>query len=152
MRIGIERITMYNPQTVSDLITSITTLTSATNKLFGAFEILGDFLGLTDHDPDEVITSNSAYQGYTRSYRATMNAFSIFGTAGYFATMPKSMGGGGARALDKSTQYYANLALWRLLYKKPREEQTVSKKQYRDPSLATDDVAGSDLASDDIIE
>lgn len=152
MRIGIERITMYNPQTVSDLITSITTLTSATNKLFGAFEILGDFLGLTDHDPDETITSNSAYQGYTRSYRATMNAFSIFGTAGYFATMPKSMGGGGAKALDKSTQWYANTAPWRLLYKKPREEQSGTSKQYRDPSLATDDVAGSDLASDDIIE
>ena len=152
MRIGIERITMYNPQTVSDLITSITTLTSATNKLFGAFEILGDFLGLTDHDPDETITSNSAYQGYTRSYRATMNMFSIFGTAGYFATMPKSMGGGGAKALDKSTQWYANTAPWRLLYKKPREEQSNTSKQYRDPSLATDDLAGSDLAIDDIIE
>lgn len=152
MRIGIERITMYNPQTVSDLITSITTLTSATNKLFGAFEILGDFLGLTDHDPDETITSNSAYQGYTRSYRATMNMFSIFGTAGYFATMPKSMGGGGAKALDKSTQWYANTAPWRLLYKKPREEQSNTSKQYRDPSLATDDLVGSDLATDDIIE
>ena len=152
MRIGIERITMYNPQTVSDLITSITTLTSATNKLFGAFEILGDFLGLTDHDPDETITSNSAYQGYTRSYRATMNMFSIFGTAGYFATMPKSMGGGGAKALDKSTQWYANTAPWRLLYKKPREEQSGTSKQYRDPSLANDDLAGSDLATDDIIE
>ena len=117
MRIGIERVTMYNPQTVSDLITSITTLTSATSKLFGAFDVLGDFLGLTDHDPNEIITSNSAYNGYTRSYRATMNALSIFGTAGWFATMPKSLGGGGARALDKSAGWYAKTAPWRLLYK-----------------------------------
>lgn len=117
MRIGIERVTMYNPQTVSDLITSITTLTSATSKLFGALDVLGDFLGLTDHDPNEIITSNSAYHGYTRSYRATMNALSIFGTAGWFATMPKSLGGGGARALDKSAGWYAKTAPWRLLYK-----------------------------------
>lgn len=117
MRIGIERVTMYNPQTVSDLITSITTLTSATSKLFGALDVLGDFLGLTDHDPNEIITSNSAYHGHTRSYRATMNALSIFGTAGWFATMPKSLGGGGARALDKSAGWYAKTAPWRLLYK-----------------------------------
>lgn len=62
------------------------------------------------------------------------------------------MGGGGAKALDKSTQWYANTAPWRLLYKKPRKEQSNTSKQYRDPSLATDDLAGSDLATDDIIE
>ena len=152
MRIGIERVTMYNPQTVSDLITSITTLTSATSKLFGALDVLGDFLGLTDHDPNEIITSNSAYYGYTRSYRATMNALSIFGTAGWFATMPKSLGGGGARALDKSAGWYAKTAPWRLLYKNQDAGYTPVAKDYKDPSLATDDVADSDLATDDVIE
>lgn len=152
MRIGIERVTMYNPQTVSDLITSITTLTSATSKLFGALDVLGDFLGLTDHDPNEIITSNSAYNGYTRSYRATMNALSIFGTAGWFATMPKSLGGGGARALDKSAGWYAKTAPWRLLYKNQDAGYTPVAKDYKDPSLATDDVADSDLATDDVIE
>lgn len=117
MRSGIERITMYNPQTVSDLVTSITTLTSASSKILGSLEVLGDFLGVTDHDPDEIIKSDSAYKGYKRSYRATMNAMSIFGTAGWFATMPKSLGGGGAKALDKSTSWYAKTAPWRLLYK-----------------------------------
>lgn len=152
MRIGIERVTMYNPQTVSDLITSITTLTSATSKLFGAFDVLGDFLGLTDHDPNEIITSNSAYNGYTRSYRATMNALSIFGTAGWFATMPKSLGGGGARALDKSAGWYAKTAPWRLLYKNQDAGYTPVAKDYKDPSLATDDISYSDLATDDVIE
>lgn len=152
MRIGIERVTMYNPQTVSDLITSITTLTSATSKLFGAFDVLGDFLGLTDHDPNEIITSNSAYNGYTRSYRATMNALSIFGTAGWFATMPKSLGGGGARALDKSAGWYAKTAPWRLLYKNQDAGYTPVEKDYKDPSLATDDISDSDLATDDVIE
>lgn len=152
MRIGIERVTMYNPQTVSDLITSITTLTSATSKLFGAFDVLGDFLGLTDHDPNEIITSNSAYNGYTRSYRATMNALSIFGTAGWFATMPKSLGGGGARALDKSAGWYAKTAPWRLLYKNQDAGYTPVEKDYKDPSLATDDISNSDLATDDVIE
>lgn len=152
MRIGIERVTMYNPQTVSDLITSITTLTSATSKLFGAFDVLGDFLGLTDHDPNEIITSNSAYNGYTRSYRATMNALSIFGTAGWFATMPKSLGGGGARALDKSAGWYAKTAPWRLLYKNQDAGYTPIEKDYKDPSLATDDISDSDLATDDVIE
>lgn len=152
MRIGIERVTMYNPQTVSDLITSITTLTSATSKLFGVFDVLGDFLGLTDHDPNEIITSNSAYNGYTRSYRATMNALSIFGTAGWFATMPKSLGGGGARALDKSAGWYAKTAPWRLLYKNQDAGYTPVEKDYKDPSLATDDISNSDLATDDVIE
>jgi hypothetical protein len=47
-----------------------------------------------------------------------MNAFAYFGTAGWYASMPESMGGGGSYALDKSTQWYANTAPWRLLYKK----------------------------------
>ena len=33
MRQGIEMMTMYNPSTVSDLITSITTLTSSVDKI-----------------------------------------------------------------------------------------------------------------------
>lgn len=150
MRMGIERNTMYNPQTVSDLITSITTSTSAFSKMFGALEVLGDIIGITDYDPDDIITSDSAYKGYKRSYRATMNALAISGTAGWFATMPKSLGGGGAKALDKSASWYAATAPWRLLY---RDFNKTNSSGYKDPDLANDNDYISDLASDnDYIE
>jgi len=152
MRIGIERITMYNPQTVSDLITSITTLTSASNKMFGALEVLGDFIGITDHDPDDIITSDSAYNGYKRSYRATMNALAISGTAGWFATMPKSLGGGGAKALDKSTSWYAATAPWRLLYRQLDTDKYTGNSSSNNSDSMEEDGMNNDSMGGDSME
>jgi len=43
--------------------------------------------------------------------------FAFFGSAGWYATMPKSLGGGGARALYQNAEYYRkNIAPWKMLY------------------------------------
>lgn len=133
MRQGIEMMTMYNPSTVSDLITSITTLTSSVDKLSQILDLLGDYAGITGHNPDEIIKSSSQYKNRTRQYKALMNAFAYFGTAGWYASMPESMGGGGSYALDKSTQWYANTAPWRLLYKKQNVDADKPKKKRSRP-------------------
>lgn len=133
MRQGIEMMTMYNPSTVSDLITSITTLTSSIDKLSQILDLLGDYAGITGHNPDEIIKSSSQYKNRTRQYKALMNAFAYFGTAGWYSSMPESMGGGGSYALDKSTQWYANTAPWRLLYKKQSVDADKPKKKRSRP-------------------
>lgn len=133
MRQGIEMMAMYNPSTVSDLITSITTLTSSVDKLSQILDLLGDYAGITGHDPDEIIKSSSQYKNRTRQYKALMNAFAYFGTAGWYSSMPESMGGGGSYALDKSTQWYANTAPWRLLYKKQNVDADKPKKKRSRP-------------------
>lgn len=133
MRQGIEMMAMYNPSTVSDLITSITTLTSSVDKLSQILDLLGDYAGITGHNPDEIIKSSSQYKNRTRQYKALMNAFAYFGTAGWYSSMPESMGGGGSYALDKSTQWYANTAPWRLLYKKQNVDTDKSKKKRSRP-------------------
>lgn len=133
MRQGIEMMTMYNPSTVSDLITSITTLTSSVDRVSQILDLLGDYIGITGHNPDEIIKSSSQYKNRTRQYKALMNAFAYFGTAGWYASMPKSMGGGGSYALDKSTQWYANTAPWRLLYKKQNVDVDKPKKKRSRP-------------------
>ena len=133
MRQGIEMMTMYNPSTVSDLITSITTLTSSVDKLSQILDLLGDYVGITGHNPDEIIKSSSQYKNRTRQYKALMNAFAYFGTAGWYSSMPESMGGGGSYALDKSTQWYANTAPWRLLYKKQNVDADKPKKKRSRP-------------------
>lgn len=116
MRLPIERVTHYNPQTISDIITSITTMTSSIDKLYQALDILNDIVGISGHDPDEIIKSDSAYKGQTRQFRALMNAGAIFGASGWYASAPKSLGGGGAKAIQKSTQWYQNTAPWGKLY------------------------------------
>lgn len=133
MRQGIEMMTMYNPSTVSDLITSITTLTSSVDKLSQILDLLGDYAGITGHNPDEIIKSSSQYKNRTRQYKALMNTFAYFGTAGWYSSMPESMGGGGSYALDKSTQWYANTAPWRLLYKKQNVDADKPKKKRSRP-------------------
>lgn len=133
MRQGIEMMTMYNPSTVSDLITSITTLTSSVDRVSQILDLLGDYVGITGHNPDEIIKSSSQYKNRTRQYKALMNAFAYFGTAGWYASMPESMGGGGSYALDKSTQWYANTAPWRLLYKKQNVDADKPKKKRSRP-------------------
>ena len=133
MRQGIEMMTMYNPSTVSDLITSITTLTSSVDKISQILDLLGDYAGITGHNPDEIIKSSSQYKNRTRQYKALMNTFAYFGTAGWYASMPESMGGGGSYALDKSTQWYANTAPWRLLYKKQNVDADKPKKKRSRP-------------------
>lgn len=133
MRQGIEMMTMYNPSTVSDLITSITTLTSSVDRVSQILDLLGDYIGITGHNPDEIIKSSSQYKNRTRQYKALMNAFAYFGTAGWYASMPESMGGGGSYALDKSTQWYANTAPWRLLYKKQNVDVDKPKKKRSRP-------------------
>lgn len=133
MRQGIEMMTMYNPSTVSDLITSITTLTSSVDRVSQILDLLGDYVGITGHNPDEIIKSSSQYKNRTRQYKALMNAFAYFGTAGWYASMPESMGGGGSYALDKSTQWYANTAPWRLLYKKQNVNADKPKKKRSRP-------------------
>ena len=133
MRQGIEMMAMYNPSTVSDLITSITTLTSSVDKISQILDLLGDYVGITGHNPDEIIKSSSQYKNRTRQYKALMNAFAYFGTAGWYSSMPESMGGGGSYALDKSTQWYANTAPWRLLYKKQNVDADKPKKKRSRP-------------------
>ena len=133
MRQGIEMMAMYNPSTVSDLITSITTLTSSVDKISQILDLLGDYAGITGHNPDEIIKSSSQYKNRTRQYKALMNAFAYFGTAGWYSSMPESMGGGGSYALDKSTQWYANTAPWRLLYKKQNVDADKPKKKRSRP-------------------
>lgn len=133
MRQGIEMMVMYNPSTVSDLITSITTLTSSVDRISQILDLLGDYAGITGHNPDEIIKSSSQYKNRTRQYKALMNAFAYFGTAGWYSSMPEFMGGGGSYALDKSTQWYANTAPWRLLYKKQNVDSDKPKKKRSRP-------------------
>lgn len=131
MRLPIERVTHYNPQTISDIITSITTMTSSIDKLYQALDILNDIIGISGHDPDELIKSDSAYKGQTRQFRALMNAGAIFGASGWYASAPKSLGGGGAKAIQKSTQWYQNTAPWGKLY----TTKTNTKKKKKESSI-----------------
>lgn len=116
MRIGIERITLYNPQTISDIITCITTLTSSIEKVDDAIDLFTDAVGLGEHNPDEIIKQGQ-FKNKTRQFRSLINMFAFFGSAGWYATMPKSLGGGGARALYQNAEYYRkNIAPWKMLY------------------------------------
>lgn len=62
-----------------------------------------------------------------------MNAGAIFGASGWYASAPKSLGGGGAKAIQKSTQWYQNTAPWGKLYttktntKKNKKENAIRR-------------------------
>ncbi len=116
MRIGIERITMYNPSTLNDIITSVTTVSGAFSKVGRSYDLLLDMMGVSGHDPDEIIKSNSMFNGKSRRFRDLVNMGSYWGTSGYYSSMPKSVGGGGARALEKNASYYEKIAPWTRLY------------------------------------
>lgn len=116
MRIGIERITLYNPQTINDIITCITTLTSSIEKVDDAIDLFIDAAGLGEHDPDELIKQGQ-FKNRTRQFRSLINMFALYGSVGWYSTMPKSLGGGGARALYQNSEYYRkNVAPWKRLY------------------------------------
>lgn len=116
MRLGIERVTMYNPGTISEIITSITTVTGAYSKVGRIYDLLLDMTGISGHDPDEIIKSNSQFNGKTRMFRDLVNAGAYWGTAGWFSSAPKSLGGGGGKSLNKNADYYEKVAPWTRLY------------------------------------
>lgn len=116
MRLGIERVTMYNPGTISEIITSITTVTGAYSKVGRIYDLLLDMTGISGHDPDEIIKSNSQFNGKTRMYRDLINAGAYWGTAGWYSSTPKALGGGGGKSLNKNADYYEKLAPWTNLY------------------------------------
>lgn len=116
MRLGIERVTMYNPGTISEIITSITTVTGAYSKVGRIYDLLLDMTGISGHDPDEIIKSNSQFNGKTRMYRDLINAGAYWGTAGWYSSTPKALGGGGGKSLNKNADYYEKVAPWTNLY------------------------------------
>lgn len=64
--------------------------------------------------------------------------FALYGSAGWYSTMPKSLGGGGARALYQNSEYYRkNVAPWKRLYttSNPKANKK-SSKNYEDDPLA----------------
>ena len=79
VRLVQERATWYNPSTFFDIITTITTSWSDLERKFKAVEYLWDLLGITGHDPSDIV-QRGIYKGHTRAFRDLMMLTSSLGT------------------------------------------------------------------------
>lgn len=114
LRLAIERYTWYSPQTAMELIQSPTTALADWKRKMMIFGLGADIVGLTGKDIQEPIKRGYYQHEPTWKYDV-FNIFSHYGLHNWYKTMPEIMigdinvGGGGARALKNTTNFYRSL-------------------------------------------
>ena len=114
LRLAIERYTWYSPTTAMELIQSPTTALADWKRKMLLLGLGADLVGLTGKDLNEPI-KRGYYQTESRWKYDLFNIMSHYGLNNWYKTMPEinvggvNIGGGGARALKHTTNFYRSL-------------------------------------------
>lgn len=114
LRLAIERYTWYSPTTAMELIQSPTTALADWKRKMLLLGLGADLVGLTGKDLNEPI-KRGYYQTEARWKYDLFNIMSHWGLNNWYKTMPEiivggvNIGGGGARALKNTTNFYRTL-------------------------------------------
>lgn len=99
-----ERATWYNPATFFDIITTITTSWSDIERKFKAVEYLWDILGITGHDPSDIV-KRGIYKGHTRAFRDLMMLTSSLGTHNLLSSITEE-------GVASKVRFYESILPW----------------------------------------
>ena len=102
IRLTQERGTWYNPTTFFDIITTVSTSYSDLKRKFRVVNALNDLLGLTGHEPTEVI-NRGIYKGHQRWVRDIAGLTSSFGTHNLISSI-------GVHGIESKINYYDDIA------------------------------------------
>lgn len=87
MRIGIERMTMLSPDTLMDIITSITAASADWDKKGYIINIFKDMMYYIKHNQWEIIKGYGTYQHKPKIFRDLMYTFNSLGTHNIYSTI-----------------------------------------------------------------
>lgn len=122
LRLAIERYTWYSPTTAMEIIKSPTTALSDWErklKIFALGEDLVTYLamqsGIIENNGDEYV-KRGYYKNEPVWKRDLYSVLSMTGIHNWYKSMPESLGGGGARTIRETTNFYKSLkpdlAIW----------------------------------------
>lgn len=123
IRISIERMTFMNPNTLMELVNSITPSKSDFDRKFKLFDLIQDvFVGFRDHgtqfDEWEKVKGSSAYKGKPVAFRDLMQTLSSLGAHNLYTSSSVS-------GIQNKTKWYRNVVPWRGFW----EDSDSSNKQ-----------------------
>ena len=127
MRWAIVRMTFFSPDTVFDIITSVSaSITDIENKLT-VFQLLGElYTGLNEHgfnfDDWDKVKGQSAYKGKPKAFRSLLKTFSGLGLHSAYSSAS-------VEGIKSKTKWYLRLAYWRFLLNKNEKSQTKGTKK-----------------------
>lgn len=127
MRWAIVRMTFFSPDTVFDIITSVSaSITDIENKLT-VFQLLGElYTGLNEHgfnfDDWDKVKGQSAYKGKTKAFRSLLKTFSGLGLHSAYSSAS-------VEGIKSKTKWYLRLAYWRFLLHKNEKSQSKGTKK-----------------------
>lgn len=127
MRWAIVRMTFFSPDTVFDIITSVSaSITDIENKLT-VFQLLSElYTGLNEHgfnfDDWDKVKGQSAYKGKPKAFRSLLKTFSGLGLHAAYSSSS-------VEGIKSKTKWYLRLAYWRfLLHKNEKKSKSGSNK------------------------
>lgn len=115
LRLAIERYTWYSPTTAMELIQSPTTALSDWKRKMKIFALGADLASIMAGDQENNLVKRGYYQGEDRWKYDLFNVMSHYGLNNWYKSMPEiyiggvNVGGGGARALKNTTNFYKTL-------------------------------------------
>lgn len=140
LKLAIERMTFMNPDTLLEIITSVTASKSDIDRKFKLWNLIQDlYIGITEHGElrrDDVfpyyhpslhledwdrIKGQSAYKGDLKVFYDIMHVLSSTGAHGLYTSSSK-------QALDVKTKFYKKLAPWTRLWHKKQSKSTGKNK------------------------
>ena len=144
MRWAIVRMTFFSPDTVFDIITSVSaSITDIENKLT-VFQLIQElYVGLNEHgfnfnDWDKV-KGQSAYKGKPKAFRSLLKTFSGLGLHAMYSSAS-------VEGIKSKSKWYLRLAYWRfLLHKNEKQAKGTKKKSAKGWSS---DYSGSEYKKD----
>lgn len=144
MRWAIVRMTFFSPDTVFDIITSVSaSITDIENKLT-VFQLLGElYTGLNDHgfnfnDWDKV-KGQSAYKGKAKAFRSLLKTFSGLGLHSAYSSAS-------VEGIKSKTKWYLRLAYWRFLLHK--NEKNSSKSNKNNGEFTSESLSSGEFSSE----
>lgn len=125
MRWAIVRMTFFSPDTVFDIITSVSaSITDIENKLT-VFQLLSElYTGLNEHgfniDDWDKVKGQSAYKGKPKAFRSLLKTLSGLGLHAMYSSS-------NIEGIKSKTKWYLRLAYWRFLLHKNEKKPTAKK-------------------------
>jgi hypothetical protein len=117
LRLLIERVTLYNPFTLLETITTPMTAYSDMKRKFKGLDLLLDFTPYGEHDLDDEVKQGN-FKGESRWKYNLFSMLSSFGLYNWYTNMPEmnvgdyNIGGGGAKTIRNKANYYKKFVKW----------------------------------------
>lgn len=125
LRIAIERMTFMNPNTLLELINSVTPSKSDIDRKFKLFNLMQDaFVGFKEHgtkfDEWEKVKGQSAYKGKPIAFRDLMQTLSSLGAHNLYTSSDVA-------GVRNKTKWYKPLAIWKGFW---NDDTTIPNQTY----------------------